>query len=293
MKQGLRIGMVVAAIGITGIMAQQPKKGPMPKSQAELQAIQAVFTALQQNNADGVITAAENLLSKFKDTEFKDTVLFMEAQAYQQKGDRDQMQIYAERALAANPKNYQAALLLADITVQGTREHDLDRDEKLAKGEKYANQAISAISTADKPNPQLSDAAWSDYKKDWTAQAHDALGMAALERKDYDKSISEFKMAIEGAAHPEPAYEVRLASAYQNAGKNDEAIATAQKVMDEPACATPPKPPCTPSQIKSVAQSIRATAILAKNGGKPPAQNNAPPPQVQIQQPNQQQQPKQ
>lgn len=272
MKRSIRTAAITAAIGITALMAQQGKKGNAPKvSAAEAQAIQAVQDALQKNNPDGVITAADNVLSKFKDTVFKDTILLWEAQAYQQKGDKDKALIYAERSLDANSNNYQAALMLADITVQGTREHDLDRDEKLAKADKYANQGIAAVATAEKPNPQVSDQQWADYKKDMIAQAHDALGMSALDKKDYDKAISELKMAVEDAAHPEPAFQVRLASAYQSAGKNDEAIATAEKVMNDST---------VPQQIRSVAQSIRASAVVAKNGGKPATQNA--PPQVEI-----------
>jgi tetratricopeptide (TPR) repeat protein len=275
MKRMILSAALCLAVGVPGLLAQ-PKgasKGPMPKSQNELKAVQAVFTAAQSNNPDAVITAAEDLLAKFKDTEFKDTVLMMEAQAYQQKGDKDKMQVYAERALAANANNYQAALMLAEITVSGTREHDLDRDEKLNKADQYANQAIAGVNAASKPNPQLTDDQWEGYKKDEIAQAHDALGLSALDRKDYNKAIAEFKTAVEGAAHPEPAFEVRLASAYQQAGKNDEAIAMAEKVMGEAQA---------PQQIKSVAQAVRASAVVAKNGGKPVAPANAPPPQVQI-----------
>jgi len=272
MKRSILTAVMLAAIGVTALVAQQGKKVPAPKSQNELKAVQAVFTASQQNNPDGIITAAEDLLTKFKDTEFKDTVLMMEAQAYQQKADKDKETIYAERALAANPNNFQAALMLADVTVQGTREHDLDRDEKLAKAEKYANQAITSVSAAEKPNPQLTDQQWADFKKDIIAQAHDALGMSAIDKKDYEKAISELKMAVEGAAHPEPAFQVRLASAYQSAGKNDEAIALAEKIMNDSQ---------VPQQIRSVAQSVRASAVMAKSGGKPATQN-APPPQVEI-----------
>lgn len=275
MKRSIRTAAITAAICVTALMAQQAKKGPtgpMAKSQNELKAVQAVSTASQSNNPDGVITAAEDLLAKFKDTEFKDMVLMMEAQAYQQKGDRDKATIYAERALTANPNNFQAALMLADLTVQGTREHDLDRDEKLAKAEKYANQAIASVTAAEKPNPQLSDQQWADIKKDLIAQAHDALGVSAIDKKDYDKAISELKMAVEGMVTPQPAYQVRLASAYQSAGKNDEAIALTEKIMNDSQ---------VPQQIRSVAQSIRAGAVMAKNGGKPATQN-APPPQVEI-----------
>ena len=286
MKQMIRTAIVITAAGVTALMAQQPKNGPRPKTREEAQAIQAVFTAAQQQNNDGVITAAENVLSKYKDTQFKDTVLLLEAQAYEIKRDMDKAQVYYERALTANPDNYNAALKLAELTVQGTREHDLDRDDKLAKADKYANQAITSITAAQNPNPQrVTDKQWEGLKKDTIAEAHDTLGRAALDRKDYNKAVTEFKTAVDGAANVQPAYEVRLAAAYQSSGKNDEAIAMAQKVMDEAQ---------TPAQFKSIAQSIRAAAIIAKNGGKAPTQQNAPPPAVQINpQPQSQPQPKQ
>ena len=164
------------------------------------------------------------------------------------------------------------------VTVQGTREHDLDRDEKLAKAGKYANDGIAAVNEATKPNPNLTDAQWEEAKKDMIAQAHDVLGMSALETKKFDVAINEFKTAVEGGAHPEPAYSVRLASAYQGAGKNDDAIATAEKVMNDPT---------VPAAIKSVAQSVRAQAVLAKRAasGGQPAGATPPPAQIEVKKP--------
>jgi hypothetical protein len=79
-------------------------------------------------------------------------------------------------------------------------------------------------------------------------------------------------MSVDGAAHPEPAFQVRLASAYSSAGQYDNAIAAADKVMNDAQ---------TPTQIKQVAQSIRAGASVAKQkagqGG-----NSSAPPQVEI-----------
>jgi lipopolysaccharide biosynthesis regulator YciM len=288
MKRTILTGLVILATGVTGLMAQkgkdknkdkdngqpQQQQAAGPKiSPGEMQALQTLIQA--QGKPDETIVAAENLLTKYADTAYKDTALFMEAMAYQQKGDKDKTQIYAERTLAANPKHFQASLMLADLTVQQTREHDLDRDEKLAKADKYANDAIATITSAQKPNPQLSDQQWEEAKKDLIAQAHDALGMSALQRKNYDVAITELKSAVDGAAHPEPAFEVRLASAYQQSGKNDEAIAIAEKIMAEAQ---------TPQQIKSVAQAIRAAAVVAKNGGKSP-NAPAPPPQVEVKKP--------
>jgi tetratricopeptide (TPR) repeat protein len=274
MKRIMIGAILVLMAAVPALLAQQKgnAKGPAPKSRPEAEAVNALITAQQQNSPDAVITAAENLLTKFKDTEYKDTALFMEALAYQAKGDKDKMQIYLERSLAANPKNFQASLRLAEATIQGTREHDLDRDDKLAKADKYANDAIASINAAEKPNPALSDQQWDEAKKDLIAEAHDALGLSALQRKNYDQAINEFKTAVDGAATPQPAFEVRLASAYQQAGKNDEAITVAEKVMNEQQ---------TPQQIRSVAQAVRAAAVVAKNGGKP-VTAPAPPPQVEI-----------
>ncbi|MBZ5575556.1 MAG: hypothetical protein LAP40_03225 [Acidobacteriia bacterium] len=289
MKRTMIAGMLALAAGVTGLMAQKGKDkgsdapaataapaatGPKVKSAEEGKAVTALVQA--QGNPDKVIAAAEDLLTKYADTEFKDTALYMEAVSYQQKGDREKMQLYAERTVAANPKQFQASLMLAEATVQQTREHDLDRDEKLAKADKYANDAISAINEAAKPAPQITDQQWTEAKKDLIAEAHDALGMSALLRKNYDGAISELKLAVEGAAHPEPAFQVRLASAYQSAGKYDESIATAEKVMNDPLAA---------QQIKQIAQAIRAGSVVAKNKASGQGATPNAPSQVEIKKP--------
>jgi len=271
MKKTILAG-ILAVAGTLGAMAQTaPPKGPAAKSKAEMDAVQAMVAA--QGNPDGLITAAEALLTKFADTEFKDVALFLEATAYQAKGDSTKAQLFAENAFTANPSNFQAALMLSQNIVQHTRPTDLDREDKLTKVDKYGKAAIDILATAAKPNPQITDQQWEDYRKDLTAQAHDTLGMAALTRKKYDQAVTEFKAAVDGAAHVEPAYEVRLASAYQSAGKYDEAIAIAEKVMAEAQA---------PTQVKQVAQAVRAGAVVAKQKASGQSPAPAPPAQVEI-----------
>jgi tetratricopeptide (TPR) repeat protein len=269
MTRRILTGVLAMAAGLTGLMAQ---KQPQPKSQKEVEAIQAMF---QAQTPDARIKAAEDLITHFADTEFKDLALYLEAASYQQKGDPEKAIVYAERTLEANPKHYQAMLILAEVTAQRTREHDLDREEKLSKAEKYAKDAIETINTASKPNPQLSDEQWTAAKKDMVAQAHQALGMIAMIRKKNDVAIAEMKQAVEGASQPEPAFQVRLAQAYLSGGKNDEAIALCEKVMAD-ANAAP--------QVKQVAQAVRASAMQNKNGGAKPA-TPAAPAQVEVKKP--------
>ena len=209
MKRISMTGILALCAGLTCLMAQAPAgaaKGPAPKSKAEMEALQALQAA--QGNPDATIAACENLITKFADTDFKAIALFMEADAYERKNDPEHMVIFAERALEANPQNFQAVLMLAKYYSTHTRENDLDREEKLGKEEKYAHQVIDMMKDAPKPNPQLTDEQWADVKKDIAAEAYNAIGLGNLIRKKYDVAAGNFKQAMDTNSRPEPAYMV-------------------------------------------------------------------------------------
>lgn len=228
----------------------QPQLIPGTKSVGESQAVVNLVQA--QGNPDATIKAAEELLTKYADTQFKETALLSEANAYQDKGDADKAQIYGQRVLEVNPKSFQAELMLGELLARSTRENDLDKEEKLTKADKYFNGAMSNVQSASKPNPQITDAQWEEGKKFVTAEAHNGLGMLALLRKKYDVAITEFKTASD--TDPQPTYLVRLASAYESAGKHAEAIAICDKVLADPQLHP---------QIKTVATSIKNNATAA------------------------------
>jgi tetratricopeptide (TPR) repeat protein len=235
-----------------------------PKSKGEVEALQAAFNA---TTADARIDAAQKCLVKYADTEFKAILLNMIAEAYRAKGDSDNVIVYSERVLnEVDKNNYQAMITLAETYAQRTREFDLDKEDKLAKVDKYANAAIEALKTAPKPNPQLTDDQWNGAKKDYTAQAHQALGMGAMVRKKYDVAIDEFKQAAEGGSQPDPAASVRLATAYDAAGKYDDALVILDKLMAQ-ADLNP--------TIRQFAQAERVRAMQGKGAVKPAS---APPP---------------
>ena len=266
MKRMILAGIVALAAG-AGLQAQQPpapaqkkdapaaQKGPAPKSQGELTAVQALFTAANNHDPDATIKAAEDLLSKYSDTDFKEIALYTEATAYQQKGDWVKAEIYANRVLELNPKNIQATLMVGELIATHTRENDLDRVEKLTKAEKYLNETIANAKTMEKPNPQITDAQWEENRKYIIAEAQNDLGMAALTRKNYALAATQFKAAAD--ADPQPTYQVRLASALQSEGKNDEALAIVDKLLADPALHP---------AIKQVATQVKTAATQAKGG---------------------------
>src|SRR5712691_4759966 len=241
------VGLAAAA---TLVMAQKPK------SQKEVDALMAIQNA---QTPDAQIAAVDELITKFADTEFKAWALQHAADAAQKKGDSIKAIVYAERTLEADPKAFQAMLLISGELARSTREFDLDKEEKLARSEKLAKDAIANAGSAAKPNPQVTDDQWAGVKKDMIAEGHKDLGLAALARKEYDVAIAEFKLAVEGAATPDPAESVRLASAYNQAGQPDTAIPLLEKVIAAPNV--------NPT-VKKFAEAEKKRAEDAKNGKK-------------------------
>ena len=177
------------------------------------------------------------------------------ADAYEAGGNSTKALVYYQQALDVNPKDYNAMLMLAAETARTTREFDLDKEEKLAKAEKYAKDGMALIPGATKLNPQMTDEQWEAVKKDDTARGHEALGLIAVARKKYDVAAVEYKTATETAADPQPATFIRLGGAYTDAGKPDQAIATLDKVLAMPNI---------PDQFKNVAQAEKTRAEKAK-----------------------------
>ena len=268
MKTKIVRTMLALACSVSLLMAQA--KQPKPKSQKEIDALTAVQNA---TTPDAKIEAIENVLTKFADTEFKPVLLQMASAVEQEKGDWDKMVVYAERTLDANPKDYVAMLMLADYYSSRTREHDLDKEEKLTRADKYSNDALAALKTADKLRPDITDEQWTSLRKDFISQAHAALGATAALRKKYDVAMVEYKTAVDGAGTPSGEMMVRAASMYTDAHKYDESIALLDRTI-----ALPDVHPTT----KQVAAQEKTRAQRLKAAGGSGAAPAAAVPQVEI-----------
>ncbi len=263
MKRTILTGILALAAGVPVLMAQarpagQPApaaqaapagqaapaapSGPHVKSPEEMTALRALVAAQNQGNADAIVKAAEDFVTQFADTEFKEMALSLEAAAYQMKNDAANAQVAWGRVVAVNPKSLQGNLKMGGIIAAQTRDKDLDRDDNLALAEKYLKTAMEILKTAPKPNPQITDPDWEVAKKQMDAEAHNGLGLVALTRasankdpdpKKYTAAVDEFQIA----ASEDPdllTYSARLAAAYQNAGRSADAIAICDKLLANP-----------------------------------------------------------
>lgn len=262
MKRFRRLWALASGLLALGLSLSWAQK---PKSKGEITAIQAVQTA---KTPDEQIKAIENVLTNYADTEFKLVLIQMAMQIEEQKGDFAQTVTYAERLLDADPKSVAALNTLASETARHTREFDLDKEEKLAKVDKWAKAALAGAPTAPKPNANVTDAQWETAKKDMEAQAYEAMGMAASLRKKYDESIADYKQAIATAGTPDAATYIRLGQADLDANKLDDASEAFDKALAVPTAS---------AQIKSIAQAKKDEAAKRKAGSagaKPPGGSN-------------------
>ncbi|HEV2687631.1 MAG TPA: tetratricopeptide repeat protein [Bryobacteraceae bacterium] len=244
----------VAMAGMVSLWAQKPK------SQKEVEALQAFQAA---KTPDDQIKAIENVLTNFADTEYKVILLQIALQVETQKGDYAQMIFYGERLLEADPKNTFAYVTLAGETARRTRENDLDKEEQLAKADKWAKAGIETAKDMPKSRPDVTDQQWDGVKKDLQSQGYVALAMSAALRKKYDDAIANYKQAISVAATPDSTVWVRLGQVYSDAGKLDEASSAFDKALSDPNA---------PASVKQIAQSKKDEIAKKKApaGAKPP-----------------------
>jgi tetratricopeptide (TPR) repeat protein len=261
------VQLTICLLAATGIMLAQapPAGGPTavkkasgnqfgPKSKGEADAVNEVIQA-QTKTPDDMIKAVDNLTTKYADTVYKSFALELGAEAYQQKGDNAKSVVYAEQSLQADPKNFEADNLLANVTAATTRDTDLDKEEKLTKADKYAHDALDILENGGKPTlyANATDEQWDKRKKQSEALSYQAMGTVALTRKKNDEAIADFEKGV--ALNPDPVLLIRTGRAQIAAKKYDDAIANFEKVMNDPNA---------PPQMKSIAQADRVRAVQAK-----------------------------
>jgi tetratricopeptide (TPR) repeat protein len=229
------------------------QKAPMkPKSKAENDAVRAMLMA---QGPDARIAAAEVLITKYADTSYKGYALYLEADSYLQKGDTEKAIIYGEQAVEADPTTFQAAVLVAKTYAATTHVNDLDKADKLAKIQKFAQMGLDSIATAEKPNPQLPDAEWAKVKDDLIGQADLALGIAAAYSNKIDDAKADFDKTA--ALDEDPTDLIRAGRALLDVKKYAESIPYFDKAASAPGA---------PDQIKKIAESdkARAQAMIKK-----------------------------
>jgi tetratricopeptide (TPR) repeat protein len=224
------------------------------KSAAEATAVQAM---LQAQTPDDQIKTAEELIAKYSSTNYKAYALFTEAGAWEQKGDHARAIASCEKALAADSKNFDAEILMANVIADNTSDSDPDKADKLARVEKAGKHALDTIKTAPKPRLfQMTDAEWVSAKNSATSQAWQVLALAATMEKKADEAIADYGKGL--ALTPDPGLMIRAGRAMEAFQKYDEALGWFDKAIASPNADAALKAVATQDKTRVAAEKDRA-----------------------------------
>jgi len=175
----------------------QPQGQPAPqkkeiKDPAEYN---AYVGAVQQADPAAKISGLEAFLTQYPNSVMKEDALEILMGTYQQKGDPVKMGDAAQRLLAVNPNNVRALALLAyskRIQAQGGQ----NPQQNLADAEQYGQKGLTALQNFNKPDG-MQPTEYENLKKQMSGIFNAAIGVAALQKKDYPTATKSLRAAVE------------------------------------------------------------------------------------------------
>ncbi len=155
----------------------------------------AYVGAIQQTDPAAKISGLEAFLQQYPQSVMKEDALEALMIAYQQTGNGEKMNDAAQRLLQVNPDNVRALALLA-YTRRAAAQAGQNPQQNLADAQKYGQQGIQALPKFAKPEG-MSDADYEKLKREMNGIFNGAVGIAALQNKDYTTAQTDLKVAAE------------------------------------------------------------------------------------------------
>jgi tetratricopeptide (TPR) repeat protein len=191
--------VVMQQNGRAGVLAHRWNAPPQAaqaknwKSREEYDAFNAMITEKDPNKK---IAAAEAFLQKYSNSDFKDGAYIIEMQTYQQLNQGDKAIEAGHKALEVNPDNLEALRFLSFVFPFVYKADDPQATAKLSRAESDAKHGLEILPKQQKP-AGVSDEQFNQALKGLRAVFNDAVGFAALQRKDYAATIASYKSAAE------------------------------------------------------------------------------------------------
>ena len=206
------------------------KPPPAAKTQAEYDAFNTALTAVQGPDLAAGEAAARDFQAKFPQSELTSqlylSLLFKALQA----NNADAAVDMGHQVLKLDPTNPVAAVYVATVLAETTRDTDLDAAQKFDEAAKDANLALQNVDAnlmmAAGTTQEQADATKSDLK----ARAYDALGLVELKRKNDAGAEKYLRQSVQTRGEPgDPMTHLRLALSLDRQNKFPDALAEAKK----------------------------------------------------------------
>lgn len=198
------------------------------KSQDELKAYQ---DATSKTDPAQMNAAADAFAAKYPSSELKAALFVRAMNLYGQANNSEKLIELGRKAIAADPTNSVSLVQVGTALVEGTRDTDMDRDQRLAEAVKDAQGAIDNISQLMAP-PDATPERIAAVKASIITMAYDALGMVDLNKGDPAGAEQQFLKAVDASkAQPEAIIFLRLSVAQDKLKKYPEALDSASKAL--------------------------------------------------------------
>ncbi|HMC58205.1 MAG TPA: hypothetical protein VKJ01_03335, partial [Candidatus Solibacter sp.] len=194
------LGFAVVAAGQDAAQPAQPaaaapqSQAPVIKDPAEYN---AYVGAVQQADAAAKISGLEAFVTQYPNSVMKVQALELLMGTYQQSGNAAKTMDAATRLVAADPNNVRALTLLAYFDRVKAQGGDPNAKQELADAKKFGQQGLDALPKFNKPDG-TSDADFQKMKDQMTGIFDAAVGVAALQDKDYPTATKDLRVAADG-----------------------------------------------------------------------------------------------
>jgi tetratricopeptide (TPR) repeat protein len=198
---------------------------PQAKTRDELDAFGAIY---DHTDASSVIQAVRDFALRFPDSVFLEYADMAAMHAYDEQQDRGQSRAMAQSVLKFNPKNVDALLMLAQLSL----EDSIDLPDTANSWGVTANSARQAIAELEQYSlPVLADRQnWLRTKKDFLGRGYSILGRAQFHQGDLDAAIGSLQKAID--LSPQGDYFYYQGLAFEGKGQPEQARASLTQAMN-------------------------------------------------------------
>ena len=201
------LGLAVAAAGQAAAPpAQQPQGQPaqgQPSAPTQAPVIKdpaeynAYVGAVQQTDPTAKISGMEAFLTQYPNSVMKTQALEILMGTYQQAGNQQKTTDTAVKLVTADSCNVRALALLAYFDRVRAQGGDPNARQLLADAKKYAQQGLECLPKFNKPEG-TSDADFQKMKDQMAGIFNAAIGIAALQDKDFPAAVKPLRVAADG-----------------------------------------------------------------------------------------------
>jgi hypothetical protein len=177
------------------VQPAQPAAAQQKKEIKDPAEYNAYVGAVQQSDPAAKISGLEAFLTQYPNSVMKEDALEILMGTYQQKGDPNKMGDTAQRLLQLNPNNVRALALLA-YSKRVAAQAGQNPQQNLADAEQYGQKGLAALQNFTKPEG-MSDADYANLKKQMDGIFNAAIGVAALQKKDFPTATKSLRVAVE------------------------------------------------------------------------------------------------